>query len=93
LEADSQYREDRVSLSPQDVVLYYTDGLTEAVNTRGERFDEGNLHRVFREACLTYDSAEGILNYIFEQVQTFRGSRGHPQDDMTLVVARVQSPG
>ncbi|MBJ7901379.1 MAG: SpoIIE family protein phosphatase [Cyanobacteria bacterium RI_101] len=93
LEADSQYREDRVSLSPQDVVLYYTDGLTEAVNTGGERFDEGNLHRVFREACLTYDSAEGILNYIFEQVQTFRGSRGHPQDDMTLVVARVQSPG
>jgi len=91
LEADSEYREDHIILYPQDVVLYYTDGLTEAVNGRRERFDEDNLRRVCQEACQQCPTPQKMLDYIFEQVQSFTGSRNNHQDDMTLVIMQVKS--
>jgi sigma-B regulation protein RsbU (phosphoserine phosphatase) len=91
LEADSDYRDDAIHLAPGDVILYYTDGLTDAVNSSGERFDEDNLHRVFQEACQHFDHPQAILDFIFEQVRHFAGPKGNRQDDMTLVVMQVQS--
>ncbi|BFM38076.1 GAF domain-containing SpoIIE family protein phosphatase [Synechocystis sp. LKSZ1] len=91
LEADSDYRDAAIDLAPGDVILYYTDGLTDAMNSSGERFDEDNLHRVFQEACQHFDHPQAILDFIFEQVRHFAGPKSNRQDDMTLVVMQVQS--
>ena len=72
-------------------MLYYTDGLTDAVNNNGDRFDEDNLKRVFREGCEQRSTAQEILDYIFDRVQEFIGSGNNHQDDMTLVIMRVES--
>jgi sigma-B regulation protein RsbU (phosphoserine phosphatase) len=87
----SDYEDAQVLLQLGDVLLYYTDGLTDAVNGNGDRFDEKNLRRIYQEACLQYHHAEEILDYIFTQVQQFIGSGNNHQDDMTLVVMRVKS--
>jgi sigma-B regulation protein RsbU (phosphoserine phosphatase) len=87
----SDYEDAQVLLQLGDVLLYYTDGLTDAVNGNGDRFDEKNLRRIYQEACLQYHHAEKILDYIFTQVQQFIGSGNNHQDDMTLVVMRVKS--
>ena len=87
----SDYEDAQVLLQLGDTVLYYTDGLTDAVNGNGDRFDEKNLRRIYQEACLQYYHPEEILNYIFTQVQQFIGSGNNHQDDMTLVVMRVKS--
>jgi sigma-B regulation protein RsbU (phosphoserine phosphatase) len=91
LDGDSQYEDAQVQLTPGDVLLYYTDGLTDAVNNNGDRFDEGNLKRVFREGCEVGSTAQEILDYIFDRVQEFIGSGNNHQDDMTLVIMRVES--
>jgi sigma-B regulation protein RsbU (phosphoserine phosphatase) len=91
LDGDSQYEDSEVQLTPGDVLLYYTDGLTDAVNNNGDRFDEANLKRVFREACEQRSTAQAILDYIFDRVQKFIGSGNNHQDDMTLVIMRVES--
>ena len=91
LDGDSQYEDAHVQLTPGDVLLYYTDGLTDAVNNNGDRFDEGNLKRVFREGCEQEATAQEILDYIFDRVQEFIGSGNNHQDDMTLVIMRVES--
>ncbi len=91
LEADSKYEDAQVQLTPGDVLLYYTDGLIDAVNSNGDRFDEGNLQRVFREACERRTTAQEILDYIFDQIQKFIASGNNHQDDMTLVIMRVKS--
>ncbi len=91
LDADSQYEDAEVQLTPGDVLLYYTDGLTDAVNDHGDRFDDKNLQRVFREACEKCSTAQEILDYIFDRVQQFIGSGNNHQDDMTLVIIRVKS--
>ena len=43
LDPDSQYEDGQVQLSSGDVVLYYTDGFTDAVNKKGLRFDEKKI--------------------------------------------------
>ncbi|MDY7023348.1 MAG: PP2C family protein-serine/threonine phosphatase, partial [Cyanobacteriota bacterium] len=91
LDADTRYHEAQVQLEPGDAIIYFTDGITDAVNQKGERFDEENLQTAFEWACQNYRSSQAILNYIFKQVQEFVGPGSHNIDDMTLVVMQVQS--
>ena len=90
LDMDTRYHEDKVHLQPGDTVLYYTDGFTDAANQSGDRFDEENLTRAFQWACRNCDSAEAILDYLFDLLQKFIGSERQNEDDMTLIVMRVK---
>lgn len=91
LEQESQYENGQVQLGPGDVVLYYTDGFTDAANPQGDRFDEENLYRAFEWGCEHYHHPQGILDHIFQEVQRFVGQGNRHSDDMTLVVMRVTS--
>jgi phosphoserine phosphatase RsbU/P len=90
LEPHSEFEQSEISLQTGDVLLYYTDGITEAVNQMGDRFDEDNLRSSLQTACQNQLNAQQILDYLFEKVQAFTGrSRNSHQDDMTLVVLQV----
>jgi phosphoserine phosphatase RsbU/P len=99
LEAGSKYAEDSIQLYAGDVVIYYTDGFTEAANTKGDRFDEENLRFYLNQACLKTQQNPSLLNinypqfildYIFEKLQNFIGKETSYGDDMTLIVLQVQ---
>ncbi|MBD2099355.1 PP2C family protein-serine/threonine phosphatase [Leptolyngbya sp. FACHB-261] len=99
LEAESQYPEAQVQLRAGDIVIYYTDGFTEAANASGDRFDEDNLTAAVQWACRTYSEPQAILDFLFERVHGFVGSAaaeaearglGSSGDDMTLIVFQVQ---
>ncbi|NDJ19374.1 PP2C family protein-serine/threonine phosphatase [Myxacorys almedinensis] len=90
LDAETQYQDATVQLHPGDTVMYYTDGFTDAANQHGQRFDEENLSRAFRWACLQYDDPQLILKHLFDRVHQFIGVGNIHADDMTLVVMRVQ---
>ena len=91
LDAESRYYEAQVQLYPGDTIIYYTDGFTDAMNQRGDRFDEENLSKAFQWACQNCKNPQAILDYLFAQVQQFIGSGNRNGDDMTLVVLQVQS--
>ncbi len=78
LEDNSHYSESCVQLQPGDVVVYYTDGYTEAANTRGERLETSGLMDAIQHAACRYDSPEDILESLFEQMDAFRGRQGSP---------------
>jgi len=90
LDADTQYQDAQIQLSPEDTLIYYTDGFTDAANQSGERFDEENLMRAFQWACQYCDGPQEILDYLFEQVQNFIGSNKRNSDDMTLIVMQAR---
>lgn len=99
LEAGSKYAEGNVKLYPGDVIVYYTDGLTEAANTKGDRFDEENLRLYLNQACLKVQQSpllapitypQFILDFIFDKIQNFIGKEASYSDDMTLIVLQVQ---
>ena len=91
LDANSQFENAQIQLNAGDTLLYYTDGLTDAVNPSGDRFDESNLIEVFAQACERCSVPQSILNFLFESVLSFSGSENENSDDMTLVVMRVKS--
>ncbi len=90
LDVDSQYEDAQVQLAPGDTLIYYTDGLTEAANLSGDRFDEENLISAFERACQRCTGAQPILDYLFNEVLKFIGPGNRNGDDMTLVVMQVQ---
>jgi len=89
LEHDSDYEGGQVKLDPGDVVVYYTDGFTDAASATGDRFDEDNLIRTIQWACQRYDDPQRILDTLFDRVQQFIGPKQRNNDDMTLVVLKA----
>jgi sigma-B regulation protein RsbU (phosphoserine phosphatase) len=85
---DSEYSERKVRLSSGDVLVFYSDGLTEARNTDGELFGVERLHETVHEYLEKNSgktSAQDLLNWIYEAVSDF--SSGIPlADDLTIVV-------
>ncbi|MBC7809995.1 MAG: serine/threonine-protein phosphatase, partial [Burkholderiales bacterium] len=72
-------------LEPGDVILYYTDGLTEAENREQDYFSEERLVQALLEVA--EESAEKIADHILGKVDTFCGD-APAIDDLTLFVVR-----
>ncbi|MBI1277457.1 MAG: SpoIIE family protein phosphatase [Anaerolineaceae bacterium] len=74
-----------LSLEPGDVIVYYTDGLTDAENPNQENFGEARLCRVVEETA--GQPASAVLHHILHSVEQF-GQGIAPFDDLTLMVVR-----
>jgi DNA-binding GntR family transcriptional regulator len=84
---DAEYTSSTVRLDIGDVVVAYTDGITESENRRGEFWGQKRLEQLLR-SCRNLTPKQ-IIRRIQDEICTF--SKGHPQrDDITLVVARVK---
>jgi sigma-B regulation protein RsbU (phosphoserine phosphatase) len=75
-----------VTLRPGDLVLQYTDGITEAMNARNEPFGHDRLYAVLEEHGR--HEAEYVLWRIEKAVEAFRG-REPRRDDMTMIALKV----
>jgi serine phosphatase RsbU (regulator of sigma subunit) len=82
---DSSYLQETVGLAPGDVLLIYTDGLSEALSHADEEFGEGRIEAILREGGA---SAREIMERLTERVARFRAAE-ITEDDLTLLVARV----
>jgi sigma-B regulation protein RsbU (phosphoserine phosphatase) len=80
----ASYHEDSVVLHPQDIVVFYSDGLSEAENSAEETFD---THRILRVVeTHQSESAEAICAALEEAAIRFAG---HPLlDDVTICVLK-----
>jgi phosphoserine phosphatase RsbU/P len=86
--ADSEFASRTFQLEIGDVLVAYTDGITEAQDRHGELWGQRRLEGVLR-SCGRKRPGQ-IIQAILDEVSTF--AKGQPQrDDMTLVVMGVQS--
>jgi sigma-B regulation protein RsbU (phosphoserine phosphatase) len=79
------YQEGSVLLNPGDLLIAYTDGVTEAQNAFGEDWGLSRLAQVADE--FMDETAAEINNRIWKTVDQFMG-RATQRDDMTLLVLR-----
>ena len=80
-------KEEELPLLPGDVFLFFTDGISEAMNPRGELFGEDRLRALLERDPTA--SADHVRERVLAEVRAFQGSA--PQhDDMTMVVLRVE---
>ncbi len=79
------YSEEKISLKDGDLLLIYTDGITEALTTGEEEFGEERLEKIVRANM--NEKADVIIDLIIKDILTFRGTA--PQtDDMTLMIIK-----
>ena len=80
-------------LDPGDVLVIYTDGISEArdPDRPEELFGEDGIRRALAAAAAEEEGAEGILKCIVGEA--LRMSAGAREDDMTIVVARRKAEG
>lgn len=83
---DSWYEEGRIWLSSGDLLVFYTDGVTEALSESGEEFGSARITGVLR-AQGDRPAAE-ICQSIADAVRAHAGTVGL-DDDLTLVVLRA----
>jgi len=79
------FEEDIVGIDPGDLLVVFSDGITEAFNTDDEQFGEVRLESVVR-SCMA-EPAETIINRIVAAVNAFAGEAAQA-DDLTLVVMK-----
>lgn len=85
VDEDATYVQWTTSMMPEDSLLLYTDGVTEAFNPEEEMFDETGLKVAM--ADMRGRSSQELVQRIVEAVRTFAG--GAPQsDDLTLMAVR-----
>ena len=80
-----EYEQTTLELQPGDVLAFYTDGITEAMDARGVQFGVDRLDEILSRCHL---EAEAIIADVIEAVDEFTGGQP-PEDDRTLIVAKV----
>jgi phosphoserine phosphatase RsbU/P len=81
---DAEYRQVSCELEPGDVVIIYSDGVTDALNPYGERYDSKENSRLRHRLCLADHGPRDTGHALIRDIQDFSG--GHDQfDDMTLI--------
>ena len=76
----------RRSWNPGDILLFFSDGVTEAVNADGEEYVEQRLQTVFK--AHVHEPVETIKKALLDDLAVFTGETDQ-MDDITFVVLRL----
>jgi sigma-B regulation protein RsbU (phosphoserine phosphatase) len=87
--ADSVYVEQHIDVEPGGLVLFHSDGLTEAANKEGAFFGDERLREML--PALRGLPAEQVGARIVEEVERFLGE-GRPGDDLSMIIMKRLGP-
>jgi len=82
---DNPLEEIQLQLNAGDIIVYYTDGLTEAENPRQEPYGEERLAHIIQTNAA--QSAEEMMATIIQDVDVFADGEP-PFDDMTIMIVK-----
>jgi sigma-B regulation protein RsbU (phosphoserine phosphatase) len=83
---EASYEQGSLLLHPGDVLLAYTDGISEAMNSAEEEWGEEAMILAAQQRC--DETTEDIVKAIFAAADVFAGSASQ-HDDMTVLVMKV----
>jgi serine phosphatase RsbU (regulator of sigma subunit) len=80
--------EQRIELKKGDVIVLYTDGITEAMNQNSDLFGEARLGGIVAEHG--HLDAADLRERILREIEAFVGSADQ-HDDMTMILIKVEA--
>ena len=78
--------EGTLALTPDSILLLFSDGVTEANDQEGVLFGQGRLKTALQIRC--HHSAQDICDHIWDELQAYRGETVQ-HDDVTIVTVKV----
>ena len=86
---ESILREQTIALAPGDLVVWFTDGISETMNEAFDCFGEDRLAQVVEQyAHLPFDQ---LRSYILAELRAFAGGADQ-HDDMTMILMKIEAP-
>jgi phosphoserine phosphatase RsbU/P len=83
---NSKYETDSINFDTGDVLVIYSDGITEAANNKYQFYEEKRLEKLIQKH--SKKTSKEIAIQIIEDVQKFSTSESKYQDDKTVVVIK-----
>ena len=83
------YEERETMLEAGEAALFYSDGLVEAHNPKGEMFGFPRL----RALVAKYGGDGSLVNSLLEELYSFTGEGWEQEDDITLLTLRRSAAG
>ncbi len=77
-----------ISLKENDTIVLYTDGISEAKNSKDEDFGDFQFQKILLEN--TRKNADEITNSVLKEITLF-SRNNHQHDDITLVILKWKS--
>ncbi len=84
------YRENLTTLSKNDMLMLYSDGLTRDRGDENNRFSDKRLEELL--AAIEYDSAENIVNAVVSEEKKFCGAADQAEDITLLALKFLKTP-
>jgi serine phosphatase RsbU (regulator of sigma subunit) len=78
------YEEKEIELEKGESVLFYSDGLVEAHDPKGEMFGFPRLRRMVAE----HAEKGSLVDFLMDELRSFTGDGWEQEDDITLVTLR-----
>ena len=86
---DSLLQEQTIALAPGDLIVWFTDGISETMNEAFDCFGEERLAQVVEQyAHLPFDQ---LRSYILAELRAFAGGADQ-HDDMTMILMKIEVP-
>ena len=85
---ESRFLERTVPYAAGDVLVWYTDGLTEGMGKNGEEYSEKRFRRSI--SAVIDKGADVILDRVIRDAEAFFADFANPEDDITLVVGKFR---
>ena len=81
------YEEKEITLAPGESILFYSDGLVEAHNTRRQMFGFPHLMKLLEEV----PGSTPTIDYLLAELASFTGPDWEQEDDVTLVTLQCEN--
>ena len=86
---DGMIQEEVVPLRPDDLIVFFTDGISETMDEAFDCYGEARLAKVLEQySHLPFDQ---LRSFIFADLRAFAGNADQ-HDDMTMILLRVEHP-
>jgi phosphoserine phosphatase RsbU/P len=86
---NAEYEEFTLSTRPGDLIVFFSDGIVDAVNATGEMFGDDRLKQLLESQH--HPTAQSTVDAILQAVTDFQAGTAH-FDDETIVVLRALDP-
>ena len=88
--AHSEYEEFTLSTQPGDLIVFFSDGIVDAVNAEGEMFGEERLSQLLESQH--HPTAQSTVDAILQAVTNFQAGTAHFDDETIVVLRALESP-
>ena len=83
---EARFQEKEITLKKGDIVVFYTDGIVEAIDNNNQQFGMERLIKIIKDK--PYLEATELIKLIKKKMKEF--TKDQPQfDDFTLMVVKV----